>query len=133
MRRRALLATIGAAASLGTLSGPHALADMVRHGLLDAAGTTEDWDAVIADATRRLVSDPSPQFGAAMLTNLMILRQQLTERPDRDAFRAAAKLGQIYGLWLGNQDQLSGAHHWYRSAGVPAERSGDIDTQVWVS
>lgn len=132
MRRRALLATIGAAASLGTIAGPHALGDMVRHGLLDAAGTTEDWDAVIADSTRRLVSDPSPQFGAAMLTNLMILRQQLAERPDRDAFQAAARLGQVYGLWLGNQDQLGGAGYWYRSAAILAERSGDLSTQAWV-
>lgn len=129
MRRRALLATIGAAASLGALSGPHALADMVRHGLLDAAGATEDWDAVIADATRRLVCDPSPLFGSALLTNLMILRRQLS---NRDTFRAAAILGQIYGLWLGNHAELSGARHWYRSATTLADRSGDIETQTWV-
>lgn len=132
MRRRALLATIGAATSLGTIAGPHALADMVRHGLLDAAGTTDDWDAVIADATRRLVCDPSPLFGSAMLTNLMILRQQIAERPDRDTLRCAARLGQVYGLWLGNQTSLGGADHWYRSATTLADRSGDLDTQVWV-
>lgn len=132
MRRRALLATIGAAASLGTVAGPHALGDMIRHGLLEAAGTTDDWDAVIADSTRRLVSDPSPQFGAAMLTNLTILRQQLAQRSDRETLRCAAKLGQLYGLWLGNQTSLGGADHWYRSATALADRSGDLDTQVWV-
>lgn len=132
MRRRALLATIGAAASLGTLSGPHALADMVRHGLLDAAGTTEDWDAVVADATRRLVCDPSPMFGSALLTNLMILRRQLGDSGDRDLLRCAASLGQIYGLWLGNHGELGGARHWYRSAVTLADRSGDIETQTWV-
>lgn len=132
MRRRALLATVGAAASLGAISGPHHLGDLVRHGLLDSAGTTDDWDGVVADATRRLVCDPSPLFGTALLTNLMILRQQLADRPDRDAFRVAASLGQIYGLWLGNQAELGGAGHWYRSAASLADRSGDIETQVWV-
>jgi transcriptional regulator with XRE-family HTH domain len=135
MRRRALLATVAAAASLGTIDGPHALADMVRHGLLDAAGAAEDWDGVVQDCGRRLVCDPSPLFGSALLTNLMMLRQQLEETPARgkpDLLRASAGLGQIYGLWLGNQDQLGGANHWYRTASVLADRSGDVDMQVYV-
>jgi transcriptional regulator with XRE-family HTH domain len=132
MRRRAILSTISAAASVGTLAGPHALADMVRHGLLDAAGAGEDWDAVVDDSKRRLVADPSPLFGAALLTNLMILRQQITEHTNRDLLRSAASLGTIYGLWLGNQSQLGGAHHWYRSAGTLADRSGDVDVRSWV-
>lgn len=135
MRRRALLATVAAAASLGTIEGPHALADMVRCGLLDAAGAAEDWDGVVQDCGRRLVCDPSPLFGATLLTNLMVLRQQLEQTPARgkpDLLRATAGLGQIYGLWLGNQAQLGGASHWYRTAGVLAHRSGDIDTEAYV-
>ncbi|MCW6003838.1 helix-turn-helix transcriptional regulator [Micromonospora sp. CPCC 205371] len=135
MRRRALLATVAAAASLGTIDGPHALADMVRHGLLEAAGAAEDWDGVVQDCGRRLVCDPSPLFGSALLTNLMVIRQQLEEAPTRvkpDLLRASAGLGQIYGLWLGNQDQLGGANHWYRSAALLADRSGDTDMQVYV-
>jgi hypothetical protein len=132
VRRRALLATLGAAASVGALAGPHALGDLVRHGLLDAAGTGEDWDAAIADAGHRLVTDPSPLLGFAMLTNLMILRQQLAAHSRPDLFRAAANLGQVYGLWLGNQAQLGGAHHWYRSSATLADRSGDSETRAWV-
>jgi DNA-binding XRE family transcriptional regulator len=132
MRRRALLSTIGAAVAVSTLDGPHALGDMIRHGLLNAAGADEDWDAVVGDATTRLVTDPSPMFGAALLTNLMMLRQQVAEKPSTSAFRAAAGLGQVYGLWLGNQAELGGAHHWYRSAGTLADRSGDIDMQAYV-
>lgn len=135
MRRRALLATVAAAASLGTIDGPHALADMVRHGLLDAAGAAEDWDGVVQDCSMRLVTDPSPLFGSALLTGLMVLRTEIADAPPRqrpELLRAAAGLGQIYGLWLGNAAQLGGANHWYRTAGTVADRSGDTSIRVWV-
>jgi transcriptional regulator with XRE-family HTH domain len=135
MRRRALLTTVAAAATLGTIEGPHALADMVRHGLLDAAGASEDWDGVVQDCGRRLVCDPSPLFGSALLTNLAVIRQQLDDTPGQgrsDLLRAAAGLGTIYGLWLGNVDQLGGANHWYRSATILADRSGDVDMRTYV-
>lgn len=131
MRRRALLATVGAAASLGTIGGPHALGDMVRHGLLDAAGTQEDWDAVVDDSRRRLVTDPSPLFGSALLTNLMVIQRQVTEQPGSDLWRAAAGLGQVYGLWLGNQAELGGANRWYGSATTFADRSGDVEMRTY--
>lgn len=131
MRRRALLSTIAAASTLGTIGGPHALGDLVRHGLMDAAGADEDWDAAVEDAQLRLVCDPSPLFGSALLTNLMLLRQQLQDSPTAGLFRASAGLGQVYGLWLGNQSALGGAHHWYRSATVLADRSGDVDMMAW--
>ena len=132
MRRRALLATVGAAASLGTIGGPHALGDMVRHGLLDAAGSEEDWDEVAQDCARRLVCDPSPLLGSALLTNLAVLRQQLRENPSLGLFRSAAALGQTYGLWLGNQNHLGGANHWYRSCASLSDRSGDTDMRAYV-
>ncbi|WP_326557815.1 helix-turn-helix domain-containing protein [Micromonospora sp. NBC_01796] len=132
MRRRALLATVGAAASLGAIGGPHALGDMVRHGLLDAAGTEEDWDEVLATNTRLLVTDPSPLLGASLLTNLMVIKQQMRANPARGLFRSAAGLGIIYGLWLGNHDQLGGAGHWYRTSATLADRSGDTDMMAWV-
>lgn len=131
MRRRALLAAVGAAASLGALDGPHALAELIRHGLAREAGADEDWQEVVVDAGRRLVSDPSPLFGAALVTNLQMLREQLATSRSPDLFRASACLGQIYGLWLGNQDQLGGAHHWYRTATSLADRSGDTDTMAY--
>lgn len=132
MRRRALLATIGAATGLGAVSGPHALADLVRHGLLAAAGEDEDWDGVVDDAGRRLVTDSSPLFGSALLVNLALLREQITRDAQPDLLRAAAALGQIYGLWLGNGSHLGGAHQWYRSAATLAQRSGDTHMHAWV-
>lgn len=135
MRRRALLATIGAAAGTGALAGPHTMGDLIRHGLLDAAGAgDDDWDQVVDDSRHRLVSDPSPLFGAALITNLMRLRDQLTaaSTPSTAMLRAAAELGQIYGLWLGNQAHLGGANHWYRAAATLADRSGDKPTRAYV-
>lgn len=135
MRRRALLHTVAAAGSLGLIDGPHALADMVRHGLLDVAGVTTDWDGVVEDCSNRLVTDPSPLLGTALLTGLSVLRQEIDGASDRrrsDLLRAAAGLGQIYGLWLGNVDQVGGANQWYRSAGVLADRSGDTSMRMWV-
>ncbi|MEU0078507.1 helix-turn-helix transcriptional regulator [Micromonospora tulbaghiae] len=132
MRRRALLTTVGAAATVGTIGGPHALSDMVRHGLLAAADAAEDWEQVAEDCQRRLVTDPSPMFGAALLTNLERIRQQLGERPQPGLLSVAARIGQVYGLWLGNQAELGGANHWYRSSATLADRSGDVRTLAWV-
>ncbi|HJT93771.1 MAG TPA: hypothetical protein VJ777_17870, partial [Mycobacterium sp.] len=72
-----------------------------------------------------LVTDPSPLLGSALLTNLMILKQQLAEKPSKSLLRSSAALGQTYGLWLGNAGELGGANHWYRSCTQLAERSGD--------
>lgn len=131
MRRRALLAAVTAAAGVGTLTGPHTVSDLVRHGLLDAAGTDEDWDRIVDESASRLVVDPSPLFGVALLTNLSLLRDKLTGAASPVLFRAAARLGQIYGLWLGNLGHLGGANHWYRTAAALADRSGDPATQVY--
>lgn len=133
MRRRALLSTLGAATGLAGFDGASAVADLVRDGLLEAIGEVEDWDAVVVDYSRRLVTDPSAAYGAALLAQLMIARQQILERgqtPDR--LRAAGYLGHLFGLWQGNQGRVSDAHGWYRSSAVLADRSGDTAARVFV-
>jgi transcriptional regulator with XRE-family HTH domain len=133
VRRRALLSTLGAATGLAGLDGASAVADLIRHGLLKEASEVEDWDAVVADYSRRLVVDPSVQYGAALTTQLMMVRQQLADRghsPDR--LRAASYLGHLYGLYEGNQGRVSRAHGWYNSSTVLADRSGDTQARVFV-
>jgi hypothetical protein len=108
---------------------------MVRHDLLTVAGVTEDWDGVVEDCSTRLVTDPSPLLGTALLTGLSVLRQEIdtaTSRRRPDLLRAAAGLGQIYGLWLGNVSQVGGANQWYRSASILADQSGDTSMRAWV-
>jgi transcriptional regulator with XRE-family HTH domain len=127
VKRRALLSSIGLVTGAGAVVGPTALADLVRHGFLDSACDGEDWDAVVDDYGRRFVADPSTQFGASLLTQLLVLHQKITEDPtNADLLRASAGLGQTYGLWLGNQGNLHTAHNWYLTAAKLADRSGDL-------
>ncbi|MFJ1539270.1 helix-turn-helix domain-containing protein [Micromonospora chalcea] len=133
MRRRALLTTAAAVTATAGLAGAAALADLVRHGLDETTGERPDWDQVVADYSRRLVTDPSPTFGAGLLAQLMIARQVLADSPtDPDVLRGAAMLGQLYGLWRGNQADVAAAHGWYRTAATLADRSADTSVRVYV-
>lgn len=133
MRRRALLATLAAATGVAGAAGAAAVADLVRLGLVDAAGETEDWGQAVADYSRRLVVDPSPAYGAALLGQVMLCKQQIAEvGPSAERLRAGALLGQLYGLWLGNQDRVPDAHGWYRTSTMLADRSGDTASRVYV-
>jgi transcriptional regulator with XRE-family HTH domain len=132
VRRRALLTTLGAATGFG-VAGAQALAEAIRHGLLEDSGQVEDWDAVVVDYSRRLVTDPSPAYGAALSGQLAMARQQIIDRgrsPER--LRAAGYLGHLYGLWEGNQGRVVEAHGWYRSSAMLADRSGDTPARVFV-
>jgi hypothetical protein len=133
VRRRALISTLGAATGLAGLDGASAVADLIRHGLLEEAGAVEDWDKVVVDYSRRLVVDPNAAYGTALLGKLMLVKQQIVDRgrnPDR--LRAAGYLGHLYGLWEGNRGRVSLAHGWYQSAAVLADRSGDTHARVYV-
>lgn len=126
LRRRALFAMVAAGAG-------GAAAELIRHGLLDAAAADEDWDAVVASYTRRLATDPSEAYGQSLLAQLTIARQQIIDggtSPER--LRVVAQLGQLYGLWLGNRGDVASARNWYRTATVVADRSGDASTRAYV-
>lgn len=132
MRRRALIRTAGAVAGVGGISGLQALAEVVRDGLAETAGG-QDWDATLRDYSRRLVIDPSPAYGSALLATLMLATEHLRQHPDgRDAARAAAHLAQLYGLWQGGVGATAAARGWYRSAAALADRSTDVVTAQYV-
>jgi hypothetical protein len=110
-----------------------ALAELIRAEVLDATGTAEDWDSVIDTYERRSVIDPSQPYGASLLSQLMIAKQQVIDHgsaPER--LQAVARLAQLYGLFLGNQDKIASARGWYRTAAAVADQSGDIPTRVYV-
>lgn len=133
VRRRAVLTTLGAATGLAGIDGAIAVADLIRHGLLEQAGVTEDWDPVISDYSRRLVTEPTEAYGVALITQLARVKQQIADRgPDPDRLRAAAQLGHLRGLYEGNIGRISLAHGWYHSSTVLADRSGDTPTRVFV-
>ncbi len=133
VKRRALLETITATVGVAGIGSASALANIVRHGLLDSVDAVEDWDAVVEDFSRRLVTDPSPEYGEALLVQLMVARQQNIDLgATSDRLRAVAQLGQLYGLWLGNRGDVVSARGWYRSAAMVADRSGDSLTRIFV-
>lgn len=130
VRRRALLAHAGSAATLGAAGS---LAELVRAGLLDLVEVTPDLDALVAEYRHRLTVDGSTQFGSSLLAQLMVLRQRLQESGgSAELRRAVAGLGQVYGLWLGNTGDLLAANGWYYTAGVLAASSGDQQLTSYV-
>lgn len=125
VRRRELLGHIARVAS-GV-----ALPDIVRHQLMGATENT-DWDQLSDYYARRLVTDPSAQFGATLLSELMNLEHLISEVGGTpDTYRAVSALSQTYGLWLGNVGQLPRAHGFYRAAAVYADKSGDMDLRCY--
>ena len=126
MRRRALLLHLGEAATIGAISGAGGLAELVRSGMLEAAGVQQHWDERVADYRYRLTVDGSASFGQALSAQLMVVRQRLQESSgSTELLRAAAGLGHVFGLWLGNTGRLSAAHGWYTTANHLAGESGD--------
>lgn len=132
VNRRALLASIAGIGAAALSAAQPSFADTVRHGLLGAAGG-DDGDRLVAEYGERLVTGPTPEFGAALLREILALRHKLAARPDdRDLLRTAAGLAQHYGLWQGNLGDLPAAHDWYRTAATLAGRSGDTEVSVYV-
>lgn len=132
VKRRAFLTAAVSTSMLGVAAAP-AVADILRLGLLETTGDEEDWDAVTLAYERRLGIDPSPEFAGSVLGQMMILRQQVSDRgstPTR--LTALARMTHLYGLWLGGQGKLIEARAHYRTAGVLAHRSGDDGTSAYV-
>ncbi|MEV0267694.1 helix-turn-helix transcriptional regulator [Hamadaea sp. NPDC050747] len=132
MQRRTLLMHLGEGAAVGAISGPGGLAEIVRAGLLDAAGVQADWDERVADYRHRLTADGSASFGRALMAQLMAVRYRLNAGPTPELLRAAAGLGSVFGLWLGNTGDLVAAHGWYVTANELATMSGDAALTSYV-
>lgn len=131
VNRRAFLSSVTLMTSTLGLNGAGALAEVVRSGMLNASGDVEDWSAVVRDYERRLVVAPTTQYGNSLLAQMLVAKQQLVEHgknPER--LRAVAHLSQLYGLWLGNQGQVTTARGWHRTAKTLAVQSGDVQAQA---
>lgn len=131
VRRRALVSTLGLAAT-GAVAGFDSVAEAVRHGLNAAAGYS-DWDELVAGHARDLLTAPGEAYGPRILADLNLLLQLVRDgQAGRDQLRAAAGLGNFFGLWNGNHGQLAAAHRWYRTAAVLADRSGDVALACYI-
>lgn len=134
LRRRALLSIFAAAVGVTATAAaqPHALAELVRLGLLDAVEDPHDWDEVIDDFQRRLFVNPTPELGTALLGQIMVARQIVADTRDLDATRATALLSLMYGLWLGDNGQVPTALGWYRTSTQLADKSRDPQARTYV-
>jgi len=135
VRRRALLSIFGAAVGVtASQTVPAAaLAEVVRQGIHEAIDVPADWDEVVDDFQRRLFVSPTPQYGNALLAQIMVARQVVADdRDDTDAIRATALLSLMYGLWLGDNGDVPAALGWYRTSKTLADRSGDQHAQTYV-
>lgn len=132
MRRRALLGAFTVAAGVGATTSLGALSEVIRINMQEAADVPEDWDAVITDYQQRLVNEPSAVFGDQLLVSMLVARQLMSERRDPEAIRASAHLGLLYGIWMGYNGSLNTGRNYYQTAAALAERSDDVDTQVYV-
>lgn len=126
MRRRAFMLA-GTAIGLSGIGGAEAVAEVLRASTEPVA----DWDAVVAEYSRRLVQDPSPEFGESLVGKLARAEQLATGKGRPEHLKAFAELSQIYGLYVGNLGDVAGARGWYRSAVAVADRSGHTGTRVY--
>lgn len=126
MLRRELLRHVGTLTAAGVGLGTVGLAETLRRGLLDDAGIPEDWEATAAGHARTFVAAPNREYGAHVLTDLMLLGAHIrTAGPRPELFRAGATLSMFCGLWLGNQAEYLAARRQYRSAVALAQHAGD--------
>ncbi|WP_233606634.1 hypothetical protein [Micromonospora sp. Llam0] len=132
MRRRTLLTATGVALTFGGIA---TLTTLVEQGMLDAIAADPDWDQVIGDYNRRLVTSPDSQFGAALvghLTAANLLLAQAGGHPKPELLSALARLTQLVGLWKGNKGNVVGAWDSYRQASFFAGLANDRAVQAWV-
>lgn len=132
MRRRAILRSTTVIGAAG-MAGAFALAEAALASLAEGTDTPH-WEQRVADFQRRLVIDPSPQFGAELNASLLLAGEHLTQRPaDADLARSAAHLALLYGLWVGNTGRTTTARGYYSAASNLADRSGDSGTAQYVT
>lgn len=128
MQRRALLTAFIATAGIGATASLAAMSERIRMEF----DVTEDWDTKINDYRRRLVLEPTAVFGDQLLASMIVARQMMSEKRDPDAIRASAHLGLLYAVWMGFNNNLGTSQNYFKTAAAFAERSGDLDTHVYV-
>lgn len=128
MKRRELLSTVAA-----TVIAPAAVSELIAHGFERALSgerlTIDDWRGTVEQYGRDYMSKGAGEVQAGLARDLIVLQQQ-PER--RELWAVASRLMTVNGKTLPTNDQRAGAIHWYRLAGIAADRSEDVDTQVWV-
>lgn len=127
MKRRELLAGL-----LGGAVAPAAMFDGIRAGFEAALNNprpdVDEWQATVAAYGRDYMLTGAGQLQARLARDLIVLQTKL-DVPE--LWGAAARLLTVHGKTIPSADR-DGAVKWYRTAAAAADKSGDLDTRVWV-
>ncbi len=124
--RRSFLTDIAA-----TAIAPGVAADLLHHGFastLRRPPTVDDWQDRLITYGRDYMSAGAEEIQRRLASDLVILQQQL-ESPGM--WDVAAKLATLYAKTFPGSDGARAAN-WYRTAAETADRSGDVQSRVWV-
>lgn len=130
MRRRTVLALLGAIASSG-VSASSVLAEFVRRDLLSEFGS-DDWPDVASDYGRRFMTDSPAELRTLLARDLVVLRQQIRAEGSKSAMLAAPRLMLLNGALLANSGELVDGHRWYGAARKAAQAVKDPQLELWV-
>ncbi|MFY1674402.1 helix-turn-helix domain-containing protein [Plantactinospora sp. WMMB334] len=122
----------GALALAATVVASAAVADLVQHGFAAAIGPRRDVDEWVARAEaygQDYMSLGAAELQGRLAADLVVLQQEL-DSPH--LWGVAARLMTVHGKTLPDNDGGRGAIRSYEMAAVAADRSGDLETRVWV-
>jgi hypothetical protein len=105
--------------------------DLIEHGFsaaLRGGRTDDEWSEVLETYGRDYMSQGAGEIQRRLAADLVLLQQQL-DNPR--TWVTAAKLSVLYAKTFPGSDGAR-AVTWYRHAARFADRSGDLDTRVWV-
>ncbi|MGH4007580.1 MAG: helix-turn-helix domain-containing protein [Pseudonocardiaceae bacterium] len=106
--------------------------DLIEHGFAAALHsgypTADDWGQAVDTYGRDYMTSGAGEIQKRLAADLVVLQQQL-DTPC--LWAVGAKLATLYGKTFPGADGAK-ALTWYRHAATFADRSGDIDTRVWV-
>jgi hypothetical protein len=140
MRRRQLLGAAAALPVAGAVIGaasPVAGAEVLRHALVAALGTTaRDWEEIAWQYARECLTTAPRTLMADLETDLLVAGTQLRKANDeatrRTLHRAIGLLAAFTAYTAGNLGDLRGSVRWWRTAREYADASRDAETQVRV-
>lgn len=131
-RTAGTLVALATAGGLTAVTAGPSLVDLIRQTL--EVDPTEGWAQVAARFEARYYSRPDTQFGRDLAAHLLVIRQELGEvshaRARVDLLCAAARLGQLQGMYLGNSGDVGAGRDWHDTAINLAERSKHLPTRV---
>lgn len=125
MRRREVITGIAS-----SIVAPHVAGDIIKKGfgaLLGSRPTVEEWEASLEDYGVDYMRLGAPVVQSKLAGDLVVMQQSLESE---QMWSVTARMLALYGKTTKGPKE---AIEWYRLAEVAAQRSEELDTQVWVA